>query len=236
MFQVCPSYWRAVQILINSWKLWPKLYNQLKTPRTFETTTLSSSTVKFSTEDYYKQCREWLLTAGGRKLWELDMDWGDQRVWSECKSPLKLKSRFTFRTTTIWKLFGFKLVYGTIELLLNTQKVLYSTSLNMVSVGCRLMRQIASDFAQYNVTTFHEYYPFADQYLELKPALFRNCVLAIICMMFVAFMMIPNLAAGLAILVAIVSIDIGVLGYMSLWGVNLESVSMITVSLAWVDS
>lgn len=30
----------------------------------------------FSTEDYYKRCRDWLLTAGGRKLWELDMDWG----------------------------------------------------------------------------------------------------------------------------------------------------------------
>jgi multidrug efflux pump subunit AcrB len=92
------------------------------------------------------------------------------------------------------------------------------------------MREIASHFSDYNVTTFHEYYPFADQYLELKPALFRNCLLAIICMMFVAFIMIPNFIAGLAIVAAIISIDLGVLGYMSLWGVNLESVSMITVN------
>lgn len=85
------------------------------------------------------------------------------------------------------------------------------------------MREIAKEFSEYNVTTFHEYYPFADQYLELKPALYRNCLLAIICMMIVAFFMIPNLVAGLAIVAAIVSIDLGVVGYMSLWGVNLEA-------------
>jgi hypothetical protein len=96
--------------------------------------------------------------------------------------------------------------------------------------GCKLLREVAQQFKQYNVTTFHEYYPFADQYLELKPALFRNCLLAIVCMWFVALVMIPNLMAGVAIVAAIVSIDLGVLGYMSLWGVNLESVSMITIS------
>jgi hypothetical protein len=46
--------------------------------------------------------------------------------------------------------------------------------------------------------------------------------------MVVSFLMIPNVVAGLAIVAAIISIDLGVLGYMSLWGVNLESVSMIT--------
>lgn len=48
--------------------------------------------------------------------------------------------------------------------------------------GCRLMREIAARYPDFNVTTFHEYYPFADQYLELKPALLRNCLLAIGCM------------------------------------------------------
>lgn len=71
------------------------------------------------------------------------------------------------------------------------------------------MRQIADHFDAYNVTTFHEYYPFADQYLELKPALFRNCLLAVVCMWFVAFIMIPNVVAGLAIVVSIISIDLG---------------------------
>lgn len=71
------------------------------------------------------------------------------------------------------------------------------------------MREIAKQFDEFNVTTFHEYYPFADQYLELKPALYRNCLLAIVCMFFVSLLMIPNLVAGLAIVAAIVSIDLG---------------------------
>lgn len=29
--------------------------------------------------------------------------------------------------------------------------------------SCKLMRDIADKFMEYNVTTFHEYYPFADQ-------------------------------------------------------------------------
>ena len=71
------------------------------------------------------------------------------------------------------------------------------------------MRHIAEQFSTFNVTTFHEYYPFADQYLELKPALIRNCALAVVCMWFVAFIMIPNIVAGLAIVASIISIDLG---------------------------
>jgi hypothetical protein len=31
--------------------------------------------VLFRSEEWYRRCREWLLIAGGRRLWELDMDW-----------------------------------------------------------------------------------------------------------------------------------------------------------------
>jgi len=40
---------------------------------------------------------------------------------------------------------------------------------------------------------------------------------------FIALLMIPSWPAAFFIIAAIVSIDIGVIGYMSLWGVNLES-------------
>uniref|UniRef100_A0AC34G602 Uncharacterized protein n=1 Tax=Panagrolaimus sp. ES5 TaxID=591445 RepID=A0AC34G602_9BILA len=45
-------------------------------------------------------------------------------------------------------------------------------------------------------------------------------------------LMIPNYFAAFTIIAAIISIDVGVLGYMALWGVNLESVSMITVIMS----
>lgn len=28
------------------------------------------------TEEWYERCREWLISAGGRRLWEKDMVWG----------------------------------------------------------------------------------------------------------------------------------------------------------------
>lgn len=71
------------------------------------------------------------------------------------------------------------------------------------------MRQISESFSEFNVTTFHEYYPFADQYIELKPALYRNCIIAVICVAFVSFILIPNIKAAFVIVAAIISIDIG---------------------------
>lgn len=55
------------------------------------------------------------------------------------------------------------------------------------------------------------------QYIELKPALIRNCILALISMLLVSFVMIPNYGAAFAIAGAICSIDLGkyvkVVGY-----------------------
>lgn len=149
-------------------------------------------------QEWHHRCLEWLLTAGGRRLWELDMHWIDGH------------------------LVAFRFQIG----LRNYRTPIEHTN------GCRLMRSIADQFTEFNVTTFHEYYPFSDQYIELKPALYRNCLIAVLCMGFIALLMIPSWPAAFFIIAAIVSIDIGVIGYMSLWGVNLESVSMITIIMS----
>lgn len=159
-----------------------------------------------SSEEYYSRAREWLITAGGRRLWELDTVWGKNESNPDDWNHLK-----TFR----------------FQIGLRN----YRTPTDHTN-SCKLMREIAGRYPEMNITTFHEYYPFADQYLQLKPALFQNCILAVISMFIVALIMIPHFGAAFAIIIAIVSIDIGVLGYMALWGVNLESVSMITVIMS----
>ncbi|PIO63436.1 patched family protein, partial [Teladorsagia circumcincta] len=94
--------------------------------------------------------------------------------------------------------------------------------------SCKLMREIASRYPDFNVTTFHEYYPFADQYLELKPSLVQNFTFGLLAMLAVTVVMIPDARAALAVVLCIASVNIGVLGFMTFWGVNLDSVSMIT--------
>ncbi|KAI1717718.1 patched family domain-containing protein [Ditylenchus destructor] len=164
-----------------------------------------NNTLPETSAQWYQRCQEWLLTAGGRRLWELDMVW---------------ERNETNPTDSRVKAFRFQVGLRN-----------YKTPTDHTN-SCKLMRDIAEHYRQFNVTTFHEYYPFADQYLELKPALYRNCILALLCMMFVSFVMIPNLAAAFVITAAIISIDIGVIGYMALWGINLESVSMITIIMS----
>ncbi|CAJ0939887.1 unnamed protein product, partial [Mesorhabditis belari] len=149
--------------------------------------------------EWYKRCKEWVLIAGGRRLWEMDMVWGagaDQYTLKAFRFQVGLRH--------------------------------YNTPVDHTN-SCKLMRSIAAQFVKFNVTTFHEYYPFADQYLELKPSLTRNFVMGLLSMFIVTVIMIPDWRAALAVVLAIGSINIGVLGYMTFWGVNLDSVSVITV-------
>ena len=48
-------------------------------------------------------------------------------------------------------------------------------------------------------------------------------------MMIVSLIMIPNPVCSLWVAFSIVSIEIGVVGFMALWGVNLDSISMINL-------
>ncbi|KAJ1345688.1 hypothetical protein KIN20_000279 [Parelaphostrongylus tenuis] len=153
-----------------------------------------------SSSEWYRRCRDWLLVAGGRRLWEKDMVWGQNQE-------------------DFYELKAFRFQVG----LRN-----YRTATDHTN-SCKLMREIASKYAVFNVTTFHEYYPFADQYLELKPSLIRNFKLGLLSMFVVTIMMIPDIRAAFAVVLCIASINVGVLGFMTFWDVNLDSVSMITV-------
>uniref|UniRef100_A0A0K0DAN2 SSD domain-containing protein n=1 Tax=Angiostrongylus cantonensis TaxID=6313 RepID=A0A0K0DAN2_ANGCA len=153
-----------------------------------------------NSSEWYRRCRDWLLVAGGRRLWEKDMVWGQNKE-------------------DFYELKTFRFQLG----LRN-----YRTPTDHTN-SCKLMREIASKYAIFNVTTFHEYYPFADQYLELKPSLVRNFELGLLSMFVVTMVMIPDIRAAFAVVLCIASINVGVLGFMTFWGVNLDSVSMITV-------
>uniref|UniRef100_A0AC35U2Y9 SSD domain-containing protein n=1 Tax=Rhabditophanes sp. KR3021 TaxID=114890 RepID=A0AC35U2Y9_9BILA len=159
-----------------------------------------------STESWYHRAHDWLISAGGRKVYEKDMDWASSNDENAGYN----------------KLLAFRFQIG----LKN-----YRTPTDHTQ-SCQLMRKIAEEYSKFNVTTFHEYYPFADQYIELKPALIRNCLFAVMCMMAVSLIMIPHYGASYVLVIAIISIDIGVLGFMALWKINLESVSMITVIMS----
>ncbi len=87
-----------------------------------------------------------------------------------------------------------------------------------------MMREIAARYPHYNITTFNPLWMFTDQYDLVVPNTVQNIVIALICMLIIAFLLIPQPMCALWVVFAIASIDLGVVGYMTLWGVNLVSI------------
>lgn len=83
------------------------------------------------------------------------------------------------------------------------------------------MREVASRYPNYNVTTFMPLWLFTDQYALIVPNTIQNIIIAMSVMIIIAILLIPQPSCALWVTLAIASIDIGVIGYMTLWNVNL---------------
>lgn len=83
--------------------------------------------------------------------------------------------------------------------------------------------------APLNVTIFHPYFVFFDQFELVRPTSIQCMVIGAIIMMIISFIFIPNVLCSIWITFSIISIEVGVVGYMSLWSVNLDSISMINL-------
>ena len=63
----------------------------------------------------------------------------------------------------------------------------------------------------------------------VRPTTVQCVSVAAVCMMLVSLILIPNPICSLWVGFSIISIELGVVGLMTLWGVNLDSVSMINL-------
>lgn len=80
-----------------------------------------------------------------------------------------------------------------------------------------------------NVTIFHPYFVFFDQFELVRPTTIQCMGVGAVIMMIISFIFIPNLMCALFIAISVISIAFGVVGYMALWDVNLDSISMINL-------
>ncbi|KAJ1372533.1 hypothetical protein KIN20_034710, partial [Parelaphostrongylus tenuis] len=106
------------------------------------------------------------------------------------------------------------------------------SSTTQQQVATRSFREVARRYAEYNVTTFMPLWLFTDQYDLVVPNTVQDIVIAVFCMLFIAFLLIPQPFCALWVAFTIGSIDLGVLGYMTLWDVNLDAISMITIIMS----
>jgi len=87
-------------------------------------------------------------------------------------------------------------------------------------------RRVANSIDDVNVTIFHSTFIFFDQPVVVWKNTIQNIIIAIVAMFFVALMFVPQPMSALWITLATASIEAGVMGYMTLWNVNIDFISM----------
>jgi len=92
----------------------------------------------------------------------------------------------------------------------------------------RDLRKICAD-SKYDISVFHPYFIYFDQFLIVLPTTIQCVLIAALVMMVVSLIFIPNPICSLWVAFSIISIELGVLGFMTMWGVNLDSISMINL-------
>ena len=95
----------------------------------------------------------------------------------------------------------------------------------------QLSRKVAAEVEErdFVVTAFHPRFVFFDKYAVVMPTTLRNLGLAMTAMMVVSLVLIPSFACCLSVTLSIASICTGVVGYMTWWGVNMDSISMTNI-------
>ena len=91
-----------------------------------------------------------------------------------------------------------------------------------------MMREII-DGAPFQTVIFSPAFPLFDQFLDVAPSTLKTVLLCILTMAIVTFVFIPNRTSVLWIIFTIVSVEVGVIGFMSHWEVNLDVISMIVL-------
>ncbi|KAK5985451.1 SSD domain-containing protein, partial [Trichostrongylus colubriformis] len=177
-------------------------------------------------EAFYEMASHYLYTHE-TEPWMEDVKWS----LDEHERPHISAFRHISRRTTllIFLLYRILLAALIFRFLIGMRDI---SSTTQQQKATKSFREIAAIFPQYNVTTFMPLWLFTDQYDLVVPNTVQDIVIAVLCMLFIAFLLIPQPFCALWVAFTIGSIDLGVLGYMTLWGVNLDAISMITIIMS----
>lgn len=121
-----------------------------------------------------------------------------------------------------WKIGAFRFIVGLKNIVSSVEQTDATITL----------RKVASKYEKYNVTTFMPIWLFTDQYSLVIPNTIQNTMIAMVMMFFIALFLIPQPICAIWVTVAIASMDFGTIGFMTLWGVNLDAISMITIIMS----
>lgn len=88
------------------------------------------------------------------------------------------------------------------------------------------VRKIAEN-SKYSVFVYNLWFILYDQYLDVVITCIQTVGIAALVISIIFVVFIPNLICTLAVMLTVISIQVGVVGFMSAWNVNVDSVTMI---------
>eukprot|EP00095_Tigriopus_kingsejongensis_P005739 maker-scaffold28_size608977-snap-gene-1.19 protein:Tk05739 transcript:maker-scaffold28_size608977-snap-gene-1.19-mRNA-1 annotation:"AGAP010394-PA" len=93
------------------------------------------------------------------------------------------------------------------------------------------LRDICNRFStdEMQIAVFQPFFIYIDQYLDIKPQTIQCVVATAIIMIIVSLLLIPSVVSSLWISFSIISIEVGVVGFMTWWGVSLDGVALINL-------
>uniref|UniRef100_A0A8R1HR87 SSD domain-containing protein n=1 Tax=Caenorhabditis japonica TaxID=281687 RepID=A0A8R1HR87_CAEJA len=100
------------------------------------------------------------------------------------------------------------------------------------AVNVEKTRQILADFPQYNITLFDYDGTVYDLIITVKGELVKSLAITFTCMTIACFVIMPSFVAPTIASIATVSISFFLIGFLSIWGQNLDPVTMIDVIMA----
>ncbi|XP_071492615.1 patched domain-containing protein 3-like [Diadema antillarum] len=111
--------------------------------------------------------------------------------------------------------------------------ILLADSLITTNQQIRMMAEVRkkSEESELALTPFSPYFIVYEQFVRVRSLTIQNISIAIGSMFLVALVFIPHPLCSLVVALSIVSIQVGIIGYMSLWSVHLDGISMINIIL-----
>ena len=103
------------------------------------------------------------------------------------------------------------------------------TNSNLQSDMMTTFRDIAE---KHSLVAYHPAFIFFDQFTAVLPNTLQNIGIALVAMLIVSIIIIPHPVYTPLIILAIMSIVVGVVGLMQFWGVHLDAISMINLILS----
>ncbi|VDM62111.1 unnamed protein product [Angiostrongylus costaricensis] len=93
-------------------------------------------------------------------------------------------------------------------------------------------RRIAAKYPDYQIYAYSEHSPFIDQTMAIDATVWGSMATALFCTAVACFVFIPSMTCIVTACFSVLSVTLGILGLLSLWGVDLDPISMTALLMA----